>query len=900
MVHAWRTHGVFSAATPPALEILRWCSENTKTQKDKHAVNNIAMLNKKMELCGKKHILTQNVNGGMVMQSVIMAGGFGTRLHPLTYKIPKPMVPVAGAPMMEHVINLVRKYGYTEAISLLYYHGDKISAYFGDGSNFGVNMQYIMAESDLGTAGSVKNAEELIKDDFIVISADVLTDFDLADAVKFHNDNNALATIVLTRHPTPLQFGIVIADENGLIKRFLEKPAWGQVFSDTINTGIYIFKKEVLDYIPKGKNFDFSQNLFPKLLENGERLYGYVAKGYWRDVGNLREYRRANEDALWEKVKVGFPGRCLKTDDAEIYYGENVVIDDDAEFEGRVIIGSNTKIAGGAKLYNTVVGQNVHIESGAQINQSVLWNNISVGAGSLLDNCTIASNVEIGAGTQIEDHAVIAEACKIGSGATIYAGVKIWPEKMLEDGAVLTESLIYRDVIGSELFTRARISGTINWDIAPEFATKVGAAMGATLSKGNGTLVVSRDPDRASQITARALFCGAMSAGMDVEDLGIVPIPVMRQYMFNHPRTAGVHIRKSPYEHRRQDLIFLSNNGKDLETANCRKVEQLILREGIGRADYEKLGLLNRPQGILEEYRKSMIEHVKVEKIRTAKFRLAVDYGFGAAAVMLPSIHEYVGADVVALNAFMDANRLSNTREEREISFERLASIVKALGAQLGFAIDPIGERLTIFDENGTLYADHDLLSLVLKLYLSVEKPQAVAVPISASMSAQMIAREAGVRVIHTKDDHLSMMEAALLPEVAFVGGTRGGFIFTEFGFACDAMFSTVKILELLAQSGKTLSQIGENLPHFHRLTREVSCPWHKKGTVMRTLIEHTEDMPREIIDGVRVVHSDAWILALPDAERPIFHVIAEGKTFDSAQTLAEQFIDLIIKCQSD
>jgi len=262
------------------------------------------------------------------MQAVIMAGGFGTRLHPLTYRRPKPMVPVAGTPMMEHIVRLLVENGYDEAISLLYYQGEIISDYFGDGKNFGIDIKYKSAEADLGTVGSVRNASDLIRGRFIVISADVLTDFDLREAVEFHKERNALATIVLTRHPTPLQFGIVITDEQGKITRFLEKPAWGQVFSDTINTGIYILEPEVLEWVPKGKFYDFSQNLFPNLLESGERLYGYIASGYWRDVGNLREYRRANEDALWERVKLEFPGEHRKIGDAEIWVGENAEIAD--------------------------------------------------------------------------------------------------------------------------------------------------------------------------------------------------------------------------------------------------------------------------------------------------------------------------------------------------------------------------------------------------------------------------------------------------------------------------------------------------------------------------------------------------------------------------------------------
>jgi len=834
------------------------------------------------------------------MQAVIMAGGFGTRLHPLTYKIPKPMVPVVGAPMMEHIVRLLAKNGYDEAISLLYYHGEIISDYFGDGKNFGIDMKYKSAEADLGTVGSVRNATDMINGRFIVISADVLTDFDLRAAVEFHEKRNALATIVLTRHPTPLQFGIIITDEDGKITRFLEKPAWGQVFSDTINTGIYILEPEVLDWIPKGQFYDFSQNLFPHLLESNEGLYGYIAPGYWRDVGNLREYRRANEDVLWGKVNVKFPGECKKIGDAEIWCDEGVEIDDNVTFEGKVLLGKNVKVGNGSFLYNTVVGANTEIGIGTNIEQSVIWDKVEIGNSVQIHNATIATEVKIGNSARIEEHCVIAGNCKIGNEATIYTGVKIWPDKIIEDRAVLTESLIWRDRVGGELFTKSRISGVINWELSPEFVSKIGTALGAAFGKENATLVVSRDPDRASQITARALFCGAMSAGMDVADVGIVPIPTVRHYLSLNPQRAGVHIRKSPYAQKRQDLIFFNGDGTDLPTKICRKIEQLLMREGIPRADYENLGRLSRPSGIIDSYRNKILENIDIDAIKSKKFRIVMDYQFGAAAQVMPAIHERVGAEVITLNAYVDPNHLTKTRDEREQSFRRLSAVVKTLDAHLGFAIDPIGERLTVCDENGKIYQDNDLLYIATKLYLELNKPESIAVPISATMGVDFLAREHGTRVIHTRDEHLAMMEAALKSEISFVGGNRGGFIFTNFGFACDAMFAAIKVLEMLAKTERKLSEVASTIPNYRWVEREVECPWHAKGKVMRSLIEYTQKFPREIIDGVRVITSNAWILMLPDAERPVFHLLSEGKTEKTANELVKKYSELIEKWQKE
>jgi len=216
-----------------------------------------------------------------------MAGGQGTRLRPLTSNQPKPMLPVVGRPMMEHILRLARTHGFTEVVATVQFLASVIRNYFGDGSDLGMSLSYATEEEPLGTAGSVKNAEPLLEDRTLVISGDALTDVDLTELVRFHERTGAAVTVTLVRVPDPLEFGIVITDPSGRVERFLEKPGWGDVFSDTINTGIYVLEREVLDLIPEGQEFDFSQDLFPLLLDKGLPIYGYVTDRYWTDVGNL-------------------------------------------------------------------------------------------------------------------------------------------------------------------------------------------------------------------------------------------------------------------------------------------------------------------------------------------------------------------------------------------------------------------------------------------------------------------------------------------------------------------------------------------------------------------------------------------------------------------------------------
>ncbi|TLM99385.1 nucleotidyltransferase family protein, partial [bacterium] len=238
------------------------------------------------------------------MQAVIMAGGEGSRLRPLTCDRPKPMVPLINKPVMEYAVKLLKEYGITDIGVTLQYLPEEISSYFGDGAGFGVSMQYFIEESPLGTAGSVKNTGGFLKETFIVISGDALTDFNLNEIIGYHREKKALATLVLKPVNIPLEYGVVITGEGGEIRRFLEKPGWGEVFSDTVNTGIYILEPEVLDYIPAGQKFDFSKDLFPRLLADGKPMFGYAAGGYWCDIGNHRQYQEAQYDLLGNRVRL--------------------------------------------------------------------------------------------------------------------------------------------------------------------------------------------------------------------------------------------------------------------------------------------------------------------------------------------------------------------------------------------------------------------------------------------------------------------------------------------------------------------------------------------------------------------------------------------------------------------
>src|SRR5438876_2080411 len=305
------------------------------------------------------------------MKAVIMAGGEGSRLRPLTIRRPKPMVPVVDRPAIVHIIELLKRHGITETVITLQYLASVIQEYLGDGSAYGIKIHYTVEETPLGTAGSVRQGEEWLGDTFMVISGDALTDFDLSAAMRYHKQKKAMATIVLKRMPNPLEYGVVIIDDDGRVKQFQEKPSWGEVFSDTVNTGIYILEPSIFKYYEAGQVFDFSNNLYPILLEKGDPIYGYVADGYWCDIGSIPDYMTACADYLQGQVNLPRLGKETEPGSG-IWVEDEVDIDRDAQITGPVFVGPGVKIKAGAIIRGpSVIRDSTIIDARATIDRSI-------------------------------------------------------------------------------------------------------------------------------------------------------------------------------------------------------------------------------------------------------------------------------------------------------------------------------------------------------------------------------------------------------------------------------------------------------------------------------------------------------------------------------------------------
>jgi mannose-1-phosphate guanylyltransferase/phosphomannomutase len=829
------------------------------------------------------------------MKAVVMAGGEGSRLRPLTIKRPKPMVPIVGKPVMEHILNLLKRHGITEVIVTVQYLASNIEDYFGNGSQFGMRITYSREDVPLGTAGSVKNAEEHLTEPFLVISGDALTDYNLSDIIRFHQEKQALATLTLAHVHNPLEYGVIITNEDGHITQFLEKPSWGEVFSDTINTGIYVLDPRVLTYFEKNKPFDFSQDLFPLMLKKGDPIYGYIASGYWCDVGNLSEYMRANADALQGRVQIEIPGRHIGN---SIWCEEGVEIAEDAQLYGPVYLGHDCKIKSGAIIHGpSVIGHYTIVDERAQVDRSIIWNNSYIGERAELRGALVGSSTSIKSKAVMFEGSVIGDNSIVQEGAIIQPNVKIWPDKEIETGAVVNNSIIWGSQGRRGLFGRYGVTGLVNIDLTPEFAASLGAAYGAILPKGS-IVAVNRDSShRTSRMIKRAIVAGLPSAGINVHDINQVPIPVARYYVRNTESVGGIHVRLSPHDPRIVDIKFFDQYGLDINKATERKVENLYFREDFRRVYIDDLGSIEVQENerVLNLYLEGFHKVVDEGLIRQRKFQIVMDYAHGSTTQLLPGIFNRLGVDVIILNTSADESLVTRTKDEVERDLQRLATITAALHTDLGIRIDPAGERIAVVDDRGRILDGMKMLAVMTSLMLRRFHQATVAAPVTAPSALQHIAKRYDGHILHTRVLPQALMATASREGVVLVGDGEGGFIFPEFLPAFDGMMAVAKLLELLAYFEAKLSEVVDDLPSYYLSRTRVACPWEHKGKVMRILSEQYRERRAKPIDGIKIdLGSKEWVLVLPDADRPLFHVVAESESSEQAQALAEKYARVV------
>jgi mannose-1-phosphate guanylyltransferase/phosphomannomutase len=827
------------------------------------------------------------------MRAVVMAGGEGSRLRPMTANLPKPLLPVANRPVLEHVLRLLRRHGITETVVTVQFLASLVRNYFGDGDELGMSLQYATEQRPLGTAGSVKNAETALRDEaFLVLSGDALTDADLTGMVDFHRRSGALVTVGLKSVPDPLEYGIVICDPDGRVNRFLEKPTWGQVFSDTVNTGIYVMEPEVLGDVPLDAEVDWSADVFPQLIDRGAPLFGYRFDGYWEDVGTLESYRQAHLAVLNREVEIEIGAFEVSPG---VWLGEGAEIDPDVEINGPVLVGDYSRVEAGAHLEPyAVLGANVVVKAGAIIERSIVHDNVFIGQRASLRGCVIGRNTDVMRSARIDEGAVVGDDCVIEQEAFLSAGVRVYPFKTVDAGAVVTSSVIWESRGHRSLFGPRGVSGLVNVEITPDLAVRLASAWATTLRKGS-VVIASRDVSRAATALKRAVVSALTASAIDVRDLEVAPAPVTRFATAHSDAVGGIMIHTTPGDPQSVDLVFLDDGGADLSPSDQRRLERVFSRQEFRRAFPGEIGQLSYPARTVDTYAQEVLASVDASGILGTDLRVVIDTAGGAAAVVLPTLLGRMGVDALIVNGRLDEASPTESLAAHMQGLARLGELVASSRAAFGARFDPVAERLALVDERGQIIHDDRALLVVMDLVAAERRSGRVALPVTTTRVAEQVAAFHGVDIEWTGTSATGLSAAAGRPGVVFAGDGHGGFVIPEFSAAVDGVATFVRLVGLVARTKLTMSEIGARIPDAFVVRRAVATPWSAKGAVMRAVLEAAGNRTVETTDGVRVVEPDGrWALVLPDPAEAVTHIWAEGSSDAAAEELLDQWAAVV------
>ncbi len=825
------------------------------------------------------------------MKAVVMAGGFGTRIQPLTSSMPKPMLPVLNRPMMEYIIERLKHAGIAEIVILLYFKPHIIQDYFGDGSDFGVKIQYVIPDEDYGTAGAVKQAASYLNERFIVISGDLITNFNLQEIMGFHNANQAQATITLTSVEDPLQFGVVITDKKNQILRFLEKPGWGEVFSDTINTGIYVFEPGVLSFIPDNVPFDFSKDLFPKLMENGISIFGYNAKGYWRDVGNPNSYRDSLVDILEDKMEVPMGGLIEKSyKNGSIFYEKEAYLPKKMSITGRVVLGMDVTIQEGVHLENCAIGSNSVVGKKTKIVNSILWDHTTIGQNCQIKNSVLCNHVHFGQGIHAEHGCIIAENTDVGNYVVFEKDVMVWPNKQIEEESIVSSNLIWGDKWKKTIFEGGKVRARTNVELSAELSAKLGTALGSIAPKGCSVLL-SRDYHRASRMLKRGFLAGLLAAGINGVDLQMVPLPIMRFLLANHREVFGVHFRQSPKDATHTEIFFYNEDGLPIDAAMEKGIERFFFRENFRRVPQDEVGSITTRVDLIQRYQNKFFAAIDENAIRSQNFHIVLDLLNGTTDTIFPKIFNELNIESTVLNAYQDEKKLSRSPSKRNESLAQCVNIVKTMKADLGLILHPHGERLEIISDTGELLERERALLLFLQLIdMTVDKPVKVYLPVA---TPDMI--DDGLHKVKITRGKTTGLKRDFLEDFYFCSTEDYFFGFPRIHPVGDGMFAAIKLLEMLAMGNIRVSDIMTALPQYYFSHNVISCPLEKKGFFMRKMSEEAIDKTASFLDGIKIfIDKKRWVLMIPDQYSPNVHLYVQAPDQTTGQEIMDNYKKLV------
>lgn len=784
------------------------------------------------------------------MKAIVMAGGEGTRLRPLTCSIPKPMVRLLDKPLAEYTVEHLLKHGIRDMAFTLMYRPSVVIDYFQDSKN--ANIEYFIEDEPLGTAGSVKNASGFVDGTFVVISGDALCDIDLTDAVVFHRRTDAKATLVLKSMGEPLEYGVVISGDDGSVERFIEKPGWEDVFSDTVNTGIYILEPDILDMIPSGEKFDFAKDLFPLMLKNGIRVSGYIAQGYWCDVGNIESYLKAHEDLLGGNVKADIKGKNLDG----IRVGEDVQISGSSLMQSPCFLGDGAVIGEGARIGKfSSVGGGSRVGAHANIKRSVLLGGSSVGRYARLNSCVMAAGSTVGDKCTVNEGAVIGERCTLSGDNTVSPRVKIWPDKCLSHGASANENIIWGFGERPNFLGKNGFAGDIGTDITP---LRLGRIFGAAAEymSGKSAAVCTDGTPYADAVLKQAAGIFTQS-GADVYSMKNVTKPVCAQAA--SLLGAGLCAAIKSYKGAKlfvdifePDIFILSKGAR-------KKIEAKYFAQGEQTAN--KACGREIPMDVAESlYLGTAFRGIDNASIKSAALGVVVRGGKDVDELAAKALGQ-CGIRAVRHHSDLD---------------EPITGVLRDEGAAFAVRMSRNATFGSLYLPSGRVIGEGEFETIAYYLIFNGLGGDSVTLPSSVSRSTVAVAEVMGLKVSYASEEEA----------LRSFGTDAWRMLF-------DGVYAVCRLAEHIARTGLSLEEIAGMIEPEHKRVREISCDWDDIGRVIKTVYREGASAAAE---GLRLDVENGYGYICPHATHPKIVIRTEGYTEEYAEELCEKYTDMVKK----
>ncbi|KFN03858.1 nucleotidyltransferase [Bacillus clarus] len=782
------------------------------------------------------------------MKGVILAGGKGRRLRPLTCNIPKPMLPLLEKPVLEYNIELLRQHGIREIAITVQYMSNAIRQYFGNGSKWGVNLHYFEDSPPLGTAGSIKQAEAFLDEPFVVISGDALTDFDLSKGIEFHRLKKRMATMFVKEVENPLPFGLVVMSEEQEVIRYIEKPSWNEVISNVVNTGIYIMDPKIFSYIPSGSFFDFSHDVFP-LLENKKALFAYKAEGYWLDIGTFDQYRQAQFDLLMKKVKVPISHTEVLP---MVWMGEGVTIEKGTKIHGPSFIGEGVTVGTGAVIEPySIIGKNSTISSYTHLQKSIVFANTHVGKYCELLETTVGERTMIEDDVTLFQKSIVADHCHIGKNTVIKQNGKLWPYKVIDNHSIVGSAGVRECENATGWLQKSQIMGRGNIEITPQFIVKVAMAFGSLFKKGENVLIGSQGDLEATSF--KDLFLHAIHGvginTMECEEMNGSPF----QYAIHDLACAGGAFVR--LESGKGIVIQLyGEEGIRLTYKQQKELEQLYMSELFPYASNKEIGRNKRVHVSLEQYVESVLKQIDVENIKKQAFHLLINKRNDMLQSLLMSFLQKLGCTITWIYA----------SEQKD----HVKSLMKSSKANMALMFYEQGDRFELYDNYGSIYQgtnfeEIDIPDLLLETTENMY-------PMSLKLGECYL-------LFYTHDEKNSF----------------------QVRWKRDILYRIGKLFELIAKQGKTLPIMLEKTRPLYLLCDEVICSWKEKGKVMGMLLRDIERKEEKVSEGVQFKYTEnEWSYIVSDAKHPKFLVYSHARNPVIARENMKNLIEKIRQYQ--